>query len=132
MKIFSRAAQAVGSPSIGEPTARMLHAAVLSDLLFPVRHAPQPGGGGDVREGTGFENVGTQPTAADLLAGMIDLDLHLTESFFALGDGADAVVAQCQSNAGETRDRGINRIDRPVSDTGILNHLAAALFEPNR
>src|SRR5438046_1049460 len=92
------------------------NAGMLSDKLFAAAHAPQAIDAGQIRERAGFEDIGGKPSAADLFAGMFQLDLHFAEGFLAFSDGADAVIGQGDRDSGETLDGGVNRVNRAVAD----------------
>src|SRR5437762_11711612 len=108
------------------------NAAVLRHKLFAVGKTAKPVDGRQVSFGAGFEDIRADPAAAHLLPVVVELDVHFALRVLPLTDGADAIVGQAGTNAGETLDRGVNCIDRPVADAGVANAFAVAVAQLHR
>src|SRR5688572_236501 len=86
------------------------HAHLLGHELLAVVHGAEAVDGGQVGEGGGLEDVGGEAAAADFPAGMLQLNLYLAQRLLALGDGADAVVAELDGDAGEALDSAVDGV----------------------
>src|SRR5829696_7380332 len=108
------------------------HPTMLRHQLLAIAQRAQSVDRGEIRQRGRFENIRAQPAAADFAVVVLQLDLHLTQRFLSLGDGADAVVAEGDLDPGQPLDRGVDGVDGAITNAGVLDRLAIAVLERDR